>query len=204
MSGITDARTATEPAAVIPPDAGLDQGTRPGDAEREPRSGDDLIAAAARGDDLVVKEQQDLLDYFLTNGELPGDTKPHPLEWTVGDGPAARKSVWQVRRIGWEEWQDSRERATDEKTGVFDAYVSASWVVGRALLQPQLGPKIQRLQREAGDKAPQDAAALLRRMFRKQSGVLLEISGEVLRISKLQADNGSVRSLDEEVEAGKT
>lgn len=136
----------------------------------------------------------DFVDYFLTNNGLPGEDDPHPLEFKIGDGARARKNVWQVRTIGWAEWQDARERATDDDTGAFDAFVSSSYVVARALVEPRLGPKVSRAQKENGKHAPRDAAELLRRMFRKQSGVLLELSAEVLAISKLaQSDKPSVR-----------
>lgn len=195
---------STEPAGPtpVPAGAGLPSGAAR-DAEQEPRTGDDLIDAAANGLALAEREKQDLLDYYLTNEGLPGDDEERDVEFTVGEGRTARKNVWKVRTIEWDEWKDAVERTTDEKTGERDTYATASYIVARALQTPKLGPIVKRLQNEQGDKAPADAAAFLQRMFAKQSGVLFALSAEVLRLSKLQDDNGSVRTLDREVEAGK-
>lgn len=177
------------------------------------RSSDALIDAAAAGEALRPSESDDLLGYFLTNGSLPGDNEPQSLTVKLGRGAHARDFACSVRPVEWSEWQDSRTRATDEKTGEFDAYVATSWNVARALVSPKLGPTVLRQQKEAetsGDgkiagpngsriDAPTDAAELLRRMFKRQSGALLEIGAKVLEISKLQSDTSSVR----EVEAGK-
>jgi hypothetical protein len=107
-------------------------------------------------------------------------------------------------------WQDGRQRASDEKTGEINTFVWASWNVARVLLEPKLGPTIQRLQTAAkasedgkidgqGGKRvdpPADAAHLLRRMFGRQSGALLELSAKVLELSKLQSDSNSVREIE--------
>lgn len=192
----------------IPENAGLKDG-RQTDAEPR-RSGGDLIDAAADGHALAPQESDDLVAYYLSNGELPGDTDVEELEVTLAHGSKARKFKCSVHPIEWSEWQDARERATNEKTGTFDAFVSSSWVVGRALVTPKLGPTVARLQQEAsrsddgkiaGPKGsridpPEDAAHLLRRMFRKQSGSLLELSGKVLEVSKLQNDIGSVKEIE--------
>jgi hypothetical protein len=182
---------------------GLPLGQRDSGAPPAPRSGDEVIAAAARGDSLSAGEHHDLLAYYLANGELPNADEAVPVEFTVGRGDKARKDVWHIKKIRWEDWQDARERATNKKSGVFDPFVAASWNVARALVEPKLGPSLVELQQADPDNAPSDAAALLRRMFSTESGVLLELSGEVLRLSKLQDDNESVRVLDEEVDAGK-
>lgn len=207
---------STAPAGTIPDDDGLPAGG-PAGAGPDRRTGDDLLGAAADGLTLSPREQQDLLDYFLTNGGLPGDDESRPVEWSVGDGASARKNVWMVKTISWDEWKDAVERTTDEKTAERDTYATASYIVARALVTPQLGPIVHRQQEQAKGEAdkkiagpggsrldpPEDAAVLLQRMFAKQSGVLFALSAEVLRLSKLQEDSGSVRTLDQEVEAGK-
>jgi hypothetical protein len=202
-------------ADPIPADAGLDAG-RSGDSDPERRTGDDLIAAAGDGLALTRGEQQDLLDYFLTNEGLPGDDDVDDVEFTVGHGRKARTDVWQVKTITWDQWKDAVDRTTDEKTGERDTYATAAWIVARALVKPHLGPIVARLRDEASaapDKKigpddariapPAHAPEFLQRMFAKQSGVLFALSAEVLRLSKLQDDNGSVRTLEREVEAGK-
>lgn len=198
----------------VPTDAGLPPGG-PQDGDGPTRDGDDLITAAAGGGPLSEREKVDLLDYFVANGQLPGDAKPKRLEFTIGSGPEAVSNVWQARRIGWEEWFDAQQRATDDKTGQLDGFIAASYVVARALIDPKLGPVVNRQQQlaeRASDKKidspegriepPADSAMLLRRMFRKQGGVLLELSSEIRRHSKLTVEGGSVRTLDEEVAAG--
>lgn len=205
---------SAEPTTI--PTKGLALGQRESGDDEQParRTGDDLISAAADGAKLTGQESEDLLGYFLTNGGLPGDDEPHPVEWMVGEGKRARKNVWMVRTIQWEEWQDAVDRTTND--GQRDTLETASWIVARALVTPRLGPAVQRQQSEAAASAdgktdwkgervapPSDAAELLRRMFAKQSGVLLAISSEVLRLSKLSANVGGVRTLDEDVEAGK-
>lgn len=191
----------------IPADAGLPQGGALQAGPSASRTGDELIAAGERAgsqnDELSGQEQTDLLDYFLTNKGLPGDDAPIDVEWTIGEGDAKRSNVWKIKPIGWDEFTDARERATDPKTGVFDSYTQASWIVARALVEPKLAPTVGKMQKDDPDKAPQDASALLRRMFRRQSGVLLEINIKVLEISKLTNENNSVRTLGREVEAGK-
>lgn len=151
-----------------------------------------------------------MVAYFLSNDELPGDSAEHDLTVKLGHGPKAKQFACTVRSIDWDTWQDARERATDEKTGKFDAYVSSSWVVARALFKPALGPTVQRLQAVAkaaddekidGPKGsridpPADAAHLLRRMFHRQSGALLELSAKVLEVSKLQDDPSTVREVE--------
>lgn len=207
------------PGSTHTPDgAGLALGKRETSDEIPRRSGDDLIDAAGAGAPLHPSDQVDLLDYYLTNAGLPGDDDPVPVEFTIGQGKGERKDVWDVRTITWEEYQDAVDQATDEKTGERDVYVTASWVVARALIKPQLGPVVLRQQAEAQASAdgkipgpdgarikpPSDAAQLLRRMFAKQSGILLELSGEVLAASKLGINGtGGVRTLDREVAAGK-
>lgn len=180
-------------------------------AQRDRRHGDALSEAAAAREPLTKEESQDLLDFYLSNNELPGDDEPLTLTTTLGHGKAERELGVTVHTILWEEWQDSRERATVKD--VFDPFVSASWIVARALITPKLGPVVAAQQAEAqasadkmiegpkGTRIPPaaDAAHLLRRMFSKQSGALLELSGKVLGISKLQDGVSSVR----EVEAGK-
>lgn len=189
--------------ATPPPSAGLEQGNQLKDGDGPPaRRGDELLTAAAAGGDVTQREAQDLVGYFLTNDGLPGDDEPIPVKWTVGTGSKERSNTWMVKPISWEEWQDGVDRATDGDTGVMDTYVAASWHVARALVEPALGPKVKQAQ-AASPGAPQDAAELVRRMFKKQAGVLLELSAAVLKISKLQRDNGSVRTLDLEVQAGK-
>jgi len=184
-----------EPTTDIPADAGL----KPGEPDAPARNGDQLVAAAARGEGLAPEESADLLAYYLSNEALPGDEKTLPVTIELGHGDGAREFRCEIHPIEWSEWQDARERATDQKTGEFDGYVLASWNVARALVTPKLGPTVARLQKEQPDKAPPDGAALLRRMFRRQSGALIELSAKVLEISKLQNENNSVR----EVEAAK-
>jgi hypothetical protein len=176
----------------------------PPDSDRPAGPGDALIAKAAAGppEALTDAEQVDLLAYFLANGELPGDSDPVPVEFMVGEGRRQQKNVWKLRRIGWEEWFDAQERARDEKAGTIDGYIAASYVVARALVEPQLGAAVKRAQQADPENAPQDAAMLLRRMFRKQAGVLLSLSADVRQISRLGGDQVSSRTLDQEVAAG--
>lgn len=210
------------PAAGSNDTAGLPPGRQPEpDADR--RTGDELIGAAAAGKDLRGDEQADLLDYYLTNRGLPGDRKPRPVKVTLGDDGEQVTDTWRVRRITWDELRDANEHATatDQATGeqMTDRYVMSSWVVARALQFPPLGPAVKAQQDEAAaapDKKidgptpgeridpPADAAEFLRRMFATQSDVLFELSGYVLRISKLTGQGGSVKALDEEVAAGKS
>jgi hypothetical protein len=179
--------------APIPADAGL----KPGRAEeREPRTGSELLTAAALGEGLTPAEHDDMVAFYLSNEGLPGDDEITDLTVKLGHGSKARTFACSVHPIEWSEWQDARERATNEKAGRFDAFVSASWIVARALVTPKLGPTVARLQAEDPGKAPEDAAQLLRRMFRKQSGALLELSGKVLEISKLQEENESVKEIE--------
>lgn len=211
---MSDSTATTE----IPADAGLEPGFSDGADDDRPRlSGDELISAAAKGESLRGDEQADLLSYYLTNDGLPGDDKPRPVRVTVGEGRHERTTTWQVRTIAWEEWQDAIDRTTDEQTGMRDTFATASWIVARALVDPKLGPALKVLREKAaaepdgrrpgpgGERldSPADAAGVLRQMFRKQSGVLFELSATVLTLSKLQTENGSVKVLDEEVEAGK-
>lgn len=174
----------------------------------EPRTGTDLIDAAAGGQSLTVGEATDLLEYYLTNKALPGSDAHKDLEVELGDGEQARKFGCTIRTIEWSEWQDAIERATDKATGDYDRFVSSSWVVARALTRPALGPAISRLHEEAKRSSdgkidgpdgrvapPTDAAMLLRRMFATQSGSLLELSVEVLKISRLAGDTQSVREV---------
>jgi hypothetical protein len=191
--------------AAPPATAGLATGrTSPG-GDPAARDGDELIRVAAQGrtDTLTDREHEDLLAYFIGNGELPGDTSPVPIEWTIGEGNAARTNTWRFRRIRWEEWHDAQTRATNETTSVFDGYEAASYVVARALVEPALGPWLQRLITTDGEKAPRDAAELLRRMFATQAGVLLSMSADIRRISKLSVEGGYTRTLGEEVQAAK-
>ena len=195
--------STTQSTDAIPADAGLPSGRAGAGSSETSRSSAELLDAAASGAGLSSKESDDLLAYYLSNNALPGDADTVSLTVELGHGAKARKFACEVHPIEWSEWQDARERATNDKTGEFDAYVSASWIVARALVTPKLGPTVVGLQKDAehgGESdAPTDAAHLLRRMFSKQSGALLEISGKVLEISKLQNDNESVK----EVEAGK-
>lgn len=207
--------TADPPEQTPGPDVapGLHQGAKPGDGAREPHAGSDLIDHAAAGGALMQQEADDLVGYYLSNDGLPGDKDTVPLKVKIGNGPKAREFEMVVRPIEWSEWQDSRTRATDEKTGEFEAYVAASYNVARALVKPQLGPTVMRQQAEAkaapdqkitgpdGTRIdpPKDGAHLLRRMFHRQSGIVLELSSKVLELSKLNSDNASVK----EVEAGK-
>ena len=177
------------------------------------RTGNDLIDAGANGEPLTGTESDDLLEYFLTNKSVPGSKTPKTLEVELGHGDDVRKFRCQIRRVEWSEWQDSIERATDQKTGDFDRFVAASWCVARALVSPVMGPAVVAMQNEAqkspdgkiGGKGgeriapPTDAAHLLRRIFAEQSGALLELNAQVLTISRLANEPQSVR----EVEAGK-
>lgn len=198
MSDTPRSTAAATADALADAGPGLAQGGKPGDAQPS-RAGADLIDAAAGGAELKAKEADDLLGYFLTNEGMPGDEDVVDLELTLGHGDRARAFKCSIHTIEWSEWQDARDRATDVKTGEFDTYVSASWIVARALVTPKLGPTIMAMQAEDKDTAPGDSAALLRRMFKRQSGALLELSGKVLEISKLQNENNAVK----EVEAGK-
>ena len=191
----TPPRDTDSDAPIIPEGAGLPEGRA---APREParRSGPDLLDAAATGGSVSPAEHDDLVDYFLANGELPGDTRPTSLSVRLGRGPGARKFQCEVKPITWDDWQDARERATDDKTAKFDAFVQSSWVVARSLIKPQLGPTVLRMQRETPDTAPEHAAQLLQRMFTRQSGPLLELAGKVLEISGLQDDAESVREVE--------
>lgn len=166
-----------------------------------PRSGDDLISAAAKGETLDAQEQQDLLDYFLSNGELPGDSDEVSMEFEIGEGKTRRKNTWVVHRIGWDDWTDAQQRGTNQEEGTFDGFITASYVVARALVNPKLGPAVRRAQEQDSKTAPEDAADLLRRMFKKQSDALLSMSAEIRRISKLTSQQ-SARALDQEVAAG--
>lgn len=190
--------------ASPPADAGLPTG-RPSApaAPPAPRRGDDLIQAAAEGGPLLVSEAEDLLAYFLTNAGLPGDDEPVPVEWEAGNGRGTRKNVWHIRPLAWEEWQDARQRAIDPATGRFDGFVVASYTVARTLVRPQLGPTVKDLQARDPKSAPGDAAELLRRMFARQSGVLIDLHAKVLEISKLDDADPRARILDREVEAAK-
>lgn len=207
--------TDEAPIDARPGPAGLPQG---GDAaDPAARSGPDLIDAAAAGKTLGDGEQADLLGYFLTNAGLPGDSTPDLVEFTTGRGEDARTEVWDVRRIDYDEWEDSRKRASDVAAGKFNASLQASWIVARALVRPNLGPAVLRQQEEAKAAAdgmidgpegqrirpPTDSAHLLRRMFARQSGVLMDISRQVLVISKLDDESQSAKIVERDVAAGK-
>lgn len=194
---------STSTASPIPADAGLPAGG-PSDGAGS-RSRDELLNAAAAGGGITPAENDDLVAYYLANGELPDDSKPTRLRVKLGDHGRAFSCV--VHKITWDEWQDGLERATSNKTGQTDTYVWSAWNVARALIEPKLGPVVAGLQRDDPDKAPENAAELLQRMFRKQSGALLELNTKVLEVSKLSRDNDSVEVLGEdaarEVEAAK-
>lgn len=194
------------------------QPSTPVKPEPDTRTGTDLIDAAAAGEPLTDSEPGDLLDYFLTNKALPGADTVKALTVELGDGPNAKRFSCAIHPVEWSEWQDAIERATDPKTNDFDRYVAASWCTARALVTPKLGPAVVRMQKEAqaapdgkidgppGDDGnptrigpPTDGAHLLRRMFAKCSGALLELNAQVLTVSRLANDSQSVR----EVEAGK-
>lgn len=205
MSTEAPSATAEQPTGGLPPG-------RPSEAAQS-GSGAALIDAAADDRSLGQKASDDLLAYYLSNEGLPGDDSVTPLTVKLGHGDGVREFGCEVSTIEWDEWQDARQRATNEAEGTFDAYISASWIVARALVTPKLGQTVARQQEEAskatdgkieGPKGerltpPTDAAHLLRRMFRRQSGALLELSGKVLELSKLQNENGAVK----EVEAAK-
>lgn len=180
---------------VIPEGAGLPS-ERSTPVSIPPRGGDELLNAAAAGADISPREHDDLVDYYLANGELPGDTEPTNLSVKLGRSSKAREFRCIVHPITWDEWQDARERATNERENKFDTYVLASWCVARSLIEPQLGPVVMRMQRDTPETAPADAAELLRRMFRKQSGALLDLHSKVLELSGLQEGSGAVREVD--------
>lgn len=171
--------------------------------------GPSLIERSSLGETLSTGEAGDLLEYYLTNKGLPGGKKVKPLELTVGHGDDVGTFKCSIRAIEWTEWQDSIERATDKKTGDLDRFVAASWAVARALVTPKLGTAVAQLQAQAKTEAdgkiagedgerispPTDGAHLLRRMFGRQSGVLLQLSSEVMEISRLANDSQSVREV---------
>lgn len=191
----TETDTAKTTGSGVPENAGLEPGRQTPEGGSR-RTGDDLLAAAAGGNALSQVENDDLVAYYLSNEQLPGDDEVHPLTVELGHGKQKKKFRCEVHTIEWDDWQDAREKAFDEKKNQFDAYVSSSWVVGRALVKPRLGPTVIRLQKEKPDTAPEHAAELLQRMFRKQSGALLELSAKVLELSKLQSDNNSVQEIE--------
>lgn len=182
----------------IPADAGLKG--RSSQAETPLRTGSGLLDATAGGAHLRQQESDDMVDFYLSNDELPDDDEVVPYDVKFGR-KNPRVETWQLHPISWDDWQDARERATDDKTGNYDAFVASSWNVARGLSWPQLGPKVLGAQRDNPAKAPTDAADLLRRMFAKQSGTLLSLSAKVLEISHLQDDDSSV--VEKEITAAK-
>jgi len=185
---------------TIPEGAGLSSGASGADVEPEVQSVQKSIERSAAGDALAPQDAAVLLEHFLDTGSINNEDEPVPIAVKVGHGKAAKEYLWKVRAISWDEWDDSRTRATDDATGEYQAFTAASYMVARALVEPQLGEVVKRLRASKPEGAPADAAALLRRMFARESGALLELNGKVLEISKLMMDNNAVR----EVEAGKT
>jgi monoamine oxidase len=174
------------------------------EASTEPRTGDDLIEATARGAGVTPPEEDALLAYFLGDAPQPNANTAKDFEVDLGDGRTWRT---RLRAIDWTEWQDAQKRAIDERTGNLDLYKQASFVVARATITPLLGRMLERI-REAKQTAgedpstiPTDGADMLRRAFAKQSGSLIYLQRAVIEISKLdEAGSGGVR----EIEAAKT
>jgi len=196
------------------------QDTRSDDPGDDAKPGDEpnsnLLERTGSGVPPTPAESESILDYFLANGELPGDDRLVDISFEVNAGPGGVpiEETWTFRRLAFDEWKDCIKQSTDNK-GERDPYVTAAWIVARALEQPKLGNRVRQLQDRIkeenasirpGNKrkvAPKNTAEYLRQMFAQQSGVLFEVSDKVLEYSRLSEDSGTTRLLDEEVEAGK-
>lgn len=164
------------------------------EAPADPEGG--ALEAAAAGESITGADVNVLRDYFLGNGTRPGDAVVKDVQVKLPDG--ARWAL-QIKAISYGEWQDAQERGTDDESGKQDAFVTASWIVARAVVTPKLGPIVNQLREQRGETAPRDASGLLREFFLRQPGGLLGLSQRVINMSGL----GLSSELVVEVEAGK-
>lgn len=176
----------------------------PRPSEDEP-SLDDRLDTAARGGGVDAAGEDAMLAYFLGNAPAPGEKNQETLTVEIGDG---REWTCTLKSIGWAEWREAQDKAINVSTGISDMYVQASWVVARATVNPKLGRMLAQIRDAAGTdeeaqkKVPSDGAAMLRSFFQKQSGSLIVLQRNVLRLSSLDEESGGNVKV-KEVEAGK-
>jgi hypothetical protein len=188
---------STQDRPVIPETAGLPP-RRPAQpvVERPPTEAE-AVDAAAQGTPVSRSMEEVLLDHFFGDEPAAGEGPEDRITLEIDTGAGQSMRV-QLRSLDWSEWQEAQQNAR-RKDGSVDEFYLSSWVVAYTIIDSPLGRIVTRLQQEDKEHAPSDAAALLRRFFRKKSGSLMAASQKVLVLSNLNAATDAAR----EVEAGK-
>lgn len=193
-----EASTKQGPAEVLPETAGLPLRPQSPEAEPEERpSREDALEAASTGKAVTRSMEDVLMGHFFGEEPAAGSADDDKLTLALEVGHGVEMSV-TLRPLDWAEWRQAQEKSRGED-GRLDEFFLASWTVAATIVNSPLGRIVDRMQRDTPDTAPTDAPALLRRFYRRKSGVLISAHVRLLELSGLSMTGGGVR----EVEAAK-
>jgi hypothetical protein len=201
----TDAKPA-RPTREHPP-AGAESPERdggPGDGSHA----DELISRSADGESLSPVETDYLTEYFLggtTVAPGEGETDRIEIESNIGTDKHPRWQKFVMHSLDWDQWQICQERGKVRRKGEDqnDPLLRASYTVAFSTIEPDLGALRLRIPEEQEDPKthqiiarPADTAELLRRFFKRIPGGLIDLETEVLKASKLNIMESSVREVE--------
>lgn len=180
-------------AAVARNRARRGDGDGPADEAAEPRSGAELIRAAADGKELTNEERVDALDWFMGDDE---SAFTHAIEVNVGTPKKAKWLTWEIRPVDLDTLKRIREksqggtrqqRRRSQATGEIDE-VEANI---RIVIEGTVAPDLTEI---AHSKRLTDPGDVLRRKFAHKPGLLGQIAGEIMSISGY--DDEDIREVD--------
>jgi hypothetical protein len=157
-------------------------------------TGDKLVKAAAKGDDLTTEQQASATDWLLSDSPEDAPIQHKTLKINVGSDDEPRWIQWTIRSITPDELravQAATNRAARARRGETDELDYHAKVLGVATVDPDVREIAK------GSGAP-SVSGFLRDRFNHKPGLIPQMTAEVMAMSGF--DDSHVQ----EVEAGKS
>lgn len=152
-----------------------------------------VVRAAARGEKLAEDEVHDALEFFLAQEGEEVEIEPKDLKLNVGTTANPKFIRWVIQPVDDAEIVQIRKRATKGSKAARrrgDAEVDENLVARRIVVKGTIEPDIGELAKQLRLVDPADALLTYFRKFGK-TGLILQISGEILNISGYDEDDVS-------------
>lgn len=162
-----------------------------GGDDGEDRTAQQAVRAAARGEKLDPDEIHDAVELFLAEeGEEP-EIEPQELKLNLGTRDKPKYVAWTVVPVDDEEIVQIRKRSSKgnrARRRAGEADIDENLVARRIVVKGTVNPDLAELGKSMRLADPADALLAYFRRFGK-TGLILQISGEILNISGYDEDD---------------